>query len=1235
MRAVIESGLLRGKASRLYFGARTEAHLAYADRFPSWRREGVEVIPVLSRAGASWKGRRGYVQSALFEDEEFDLCPTAMQSTHQPCRWLVVAVILSSLFAYPCVAGKHASGRAGSTNVATSRRIVLSSDALMTMTQDPHVSPIGLKHQALFVQDHEGESEGWASLHEHMLSIGQRVRRGVTAARFELELVFLVVGAIFVTAWASSRMRRSDTKMSLMKGSATRSALDLEHGADALSSASCSGTSDAQELAALRQSLIMARTTAHASDLCELEQVLQSNIVGARLQHDAASGAGGLDDATVARHLAAVGANKMTPPEATSPWLLLLWQVFGGLFNVMLWICVICELALAFVLGGEDIITPIVLSGVIVASGVLQWWTEQQAEGMMTALQSMQADEQIRVRRRSDDICVEKLVDTCDLVPGDVLVLEAGEKVPADVRVLECSDPTLVDNSALTGESVAEPRSTEKSPEELALAEARNLAFCGTSIVQGRMLCVVVGTGDHTFLGEIASKIRSSRTRSSLEIQIEHFVHLIAFVAVAVGVLSLVANFMSPTHRSVAEILENAATAFFAQVPEGLLPTVTVCLMISSKKMAAKHVLVRKIDAVETLGCVNVLCSDKTGTLTTGSMTATDLVVAVGMRAHDASGSGVDLLRMNLTAAQRAAKSPCPEAAALAHLGRCAMLNTTAFGGATSGSPTEAAIFSGCSTFLTSSPAEVRDAWPTAYEIPFNSASKWMLTVHKSDNRNAPYLAVLKGAPERVLELCCDSKSGIRREAVEARLEALMSEGKRVLCFADREFASNECPPGFEFRGSLPSDVNFPLTGFSFRGLIALEDPPKPGVTIAVERIARAGARTVMVTGDHPITAEAIAHRIGLFPKEEGTPTEEERQFRVVTGAAMERWMPEDDAKLCDASPEQEAFWRGCVQHTRVFARVSPLHKRMIVRALQHYGEYITAFTGDGVNDAPALKEAEVGVAMGVRGTSVAKESADIILLDDDLQSIVAGIEQGRLCSENLRKSIMYTLCSKLPQVLPTFAELLGVPLALSAAQVLLIDIGTDIWTAIAFAWQAPESDLMERLPRHPRRDQMVNGEVLAYSYGYIGVLQSLACWVVFIFCAPGILDLISSGTTRRSSFGAAEHATVDVGMTLYYWTLVLGQVGAALAATTTRSSAFTGASGSPNAWLAGCVVFELLLALACIFCAPLAHLVRMRPPSCAQLACGLLGFAAITIFEEARKARLRYRASKSSSLAA
>merc|ERR1719310_1596393 len=620
------------------------------------------------------------------------------------------------------------------------------------------------------------------------------------------------------------------------------------------------------------------------------------------------------------------------------------------------------------------------------------------------------------------------------------------------------------------------PTSASSSARKSPMLEARSMMFLGTTLVKGRVFACVIYTGDSTALGNIAQSINKSRARSSLELQIEHFVHLIAGVAMAVGILSCLANIFSPQKRSWAHILENSATAFFAQVPEGLLPTVTISLMIAARKMTKRQVLVRKIDAVETLGCVAVLCSDKTGTLTTGQMTLTDTVPLPDFERQD--------FRLPASSSR--------------NLVECGILNNAANGSI--GSPTEVAILSGMTKHLgeageTVDVDSLRTTFPIAYEVPFNSENKWALTIHLVEKgpEHSKYRMIMKGAPERVYPFCY----GDNTEADEV-CATLMRQGRRVLGFAMREF---ELQTGFVFCGASAEDTNFKLGDMQFVGLVGLEDPPKPGVLAAIKAIKSAGVRPVMVTGDHPTTAQAIAERIGISVDGD--------ENSCITGPVMSTMLPAGDEFNDAEDPVNiQEFWKEVVQHATIFARVSPSHKRIIVQAYQHYGKNITAMTGDGVNDAPALKQAEVGVAMGIRGTEVAKEAADIVLLDDDLQSVVAGIEQGRVCSENLRKSIMYTLCSKLPQVMPTFAELLGVPSALTCSQVLLIDIGTDIWTAIAYAWQPAENELMSRPPRHPKKDRMVNGDVLLYAYGYIGIIQSPACWTVFLFVMPRMYSL-------------------------------------------------------------------------------------------------------------------------------
>ncbi|OLP79721.1 Potassium-transporting ATPase alpha chain 2 [Symbiodinium microadriaticum] len=518
---------------------------------------------------------------------------------------------------------------------------------------------------------------------------------------------------------------------------------------------------------------------------------------------------------------------------------------------------------------------------------------------------------------------------------------------------------------------------------------------------------------------------------------------------------------LAPKVRSAAEILENCATALFTQVPEGLLPTVTFSLMIASSRMSRQQVVVKKLDAIESLGCASVFCSDKTGTLTTGEMTVQHVLVpAVG---------GATLFSMQQLQAEVVRGDVRLQQLASAALTNNSVQASSGTGNAqVVGSPTEVAICRAAATML-GKPLKEAVTFPprkdVVFDIPFNSENKWMLTVHKLGSEDPCYEVIVKGAPERVLDLCTAN------EQIFSNLRSLMDRGLRVLALAGRRLSAQDIPRSGEFQGGCLASCNFPLQDCSFLGFFAMEDPPRLGVREAVEKAHSAGVKVVMVTGDHGDTAKAIAKRLNILSSTAKLCRESER-FQVVLGSELDEFLPLDDG-FARLESDSKEFWREAVVHTRVFARVSPLHKRIIVQAYQTFGQQgfgdVVAMTGDGVNDAPALKQAEVGIAMGIRGTSVAQDAADIILLDDNFSSAISGMEQGRLASENLQKSIMYTLCSKVPQALPAFFEVFGLPEALAAVQVLLIDIGTDIWTAVAFAAQGPETSLMNRSPRHPR----------------------------------------------------------------------------------------------------------------------------------------------------------------------
>mmetsp|Transcript_6031 Transcript_6031/g.19025 ORF Transcript_6031/g.19025 Transcript_6031/m.19025 type:complete len:1100 (-) Transcript_6031:510-3809(-) len=960
-------------------------------------------------------------------------------------------------------------------------------------------------------------------------------------------------------------------------------------------------------------------TSAHSTDLKTLMESQNT-----KLGKDGPAcreGSAGIEIAEATTLREVCGKNKITPPQKENIWVRLVKQIFTGIFNVLLWGTVLVEGALIYTGNSDDLVTPIILASVVVAAGLLQWWTELKAENLMDALSNMQASAPVPTIRRSKNERRELMLDAEDLLPGDIITLKAGDRVPADIRILWCTDGMEVDNAALTGESIPEPRDPATCEEKSPPTQARNLAFYGTTVVKGNATALVFFIGDKTFLGKIAASIKSARSKSTLEIQIEHFVHLIAVVAVVVGLASLVANLLDPKPHPIGYIIANAAGALFAQVPEGLIPTVTISLMIASQKMSLRNVLVRKLDAVETLGCVSVVCSDKTGTLTRGDMTLGDMV-------HFSSPTAMETVT-DFSKTDPADKNTLPSKMLRGGIRN----NATVIGKDNKfiGSPTEVAMMkAGLEAWGVKKVKDVMDN-TTLYEIPFDSANKYMFIAEPYNEGGQ--LFSLKGAPERVAKFCKyayvgqGGQAAIKlmtpemQEVIAANAKTLMGQAKRVLGIAERRA---NYPADFHWDSATAdfAKENF-LCDMVFIGLFGIQDPPKPGVKQAVEDCHAAGVRVIMITGDHPDTGVAIAKEISIIPAHGELPP-----FTVITDKELADKVPSGESFVDDGSDEAnklEAFWTQVVVHARVFARVTPIHKQLIVQALQKWGGKqadgkcygdIVAMTGDGVNDAPALKQANVGVAMGIRGTEVAKDAADIILLDDEFSSIVHGIEQGRLSSENLQKSIAYTLCSKVPQCMPNFMELLGIPLALNVSQVLAIDIGTDIWTAIAYAWQPKESALMERKPRHPTLEKIVNGGVLVYAYAYMGLMQMVCCWY-FYFQAPGIWNNLG-----KSEFTPEEAHTNKVASTMYYYTLVVGQIAAAMATTTYHESLFKYLA--PNGKLNICIGMEVIFAMLIIFEPTSQGIFMTTGLTAKQLLMPWMTFVAISCVEEIRKSFAR-----------
>ncbi|XP_069976695.1 sodium/potassium-transporting ATPase subunit alpha isoform X9 [Penaeus vannamei] len=803
----------------------------------------------------------------------------------------------------------------------------------------------------------------------------------------------------------------------------------------------------------------------------------------------------GLSQSEAKRRIERDGPNALTPPKQTPEWVKFCKNLFGG-FSLLLWIgAILCFIAYSIETAAEEepnkdnLYLGIVLTAVVIITGVFSYYQESKSSRIMESFKNMVPQYAIVLRDGE-----KQNVQAEELCIGDIVEVKFGDRIPADIRVIE-SRGFKVDNSSLTGESEPQSRSPEYTSENP--LETKNLAFFSTNAVEGTCKGIVIMIGDNTVMGRIAGLASGLETgETPIAKEITHFIHIITGVAVFLGVTFFVIAFILGYHWLDAVVF--LIGIIVANVPEGLLATVTVCLTLTAKRMAAKNCLVKNLEAVETLGSTSTICSDKTGTLTQNRMTVAhmwfDNTIIEADTSEDQSGCQYDKTSQGWKALSRIA-ALCNRAEF-----KTGMENTPILKREVNGDASEAALLK-CVELAVGDVKGWRARNKKVCEIPFNSTNKYQVSIHETEDKNDPrYLVVMKGAPERILERCSTIYINGEEKALDEEMKEAFNNaylelgglGERVLGFCDYMLPTDKYPLGYPFDADA---VNFPVHGLRFVGLMSMIDPPRAAVPDAVAKCRSAGIKVIMVTGDHPITAKAIAKSVGIIS--EGNETVEDIAQRL--NIPIKEVDPTEakaavvhGSELRDMTSEQ--LDDVLLHHTEiVFARTSPQQKLIIVEGCQRMGA-IVAVTGDGVNDSPALKKADIGVAMGIAGSDVSKQAADMILLDDNFASIVTGVEEGRLIFDNLKKSIAYTLTSNIPEISPfLFFMIASVPLPLGTVTILCIDLGTDMVPAISLAYEAAESDIMKRQPRDPWHDKLVNYRLISMAYGQIGMIQALA----------------------------------------------------------------------------------------------------------------------------------------------
>ena len=875
----------------------------------------------------------------------------------------------------------------------------------------------------------------------------------------------------------------------------------------------------------------------------------------------------GLTQIEATKRLAEYGPNTLAQARERSVFSMLIAQ-FRSLMVALL----VAATAIAFAMG--DNIEAIAILVVIVLNAGIGFFTEWKAEQALSALQK----QSVRVANVIRDGS-EREIPAAELVPGDLIVLAAGARVPADGRIIE-SARLQIEEAALTGESLPVTKISELlQDKEAALGDRLNMAFLGTTITDGRGRLLVTATGAQSEVGKIGVLIDEAITRATpLEQKLARLGRLLIVVVLVLCAVIVLAGWLRGA-TDFWHMLEIGLSLAIAAVPEGLPAVTTMTLALGMKRMATMRALVRRLPAVETLGSTTIICTDKTGTLTKNEMTV--CVYILDQRRVEVTGSGYSDEGKFQDGDQPLEPSGDEHLTLALRIGMLcndAKVERSNGNETVLGDPTEAALIVVAEKAKISL-ADLTTQYPRISEVPFDSVSKSMSTVHTTpDGKKVAYV---KGAPGRMIEAS-------NRQVLGSGVQALTDEGRQKWKDANEQLAGaalrvlalayRELQEGYD-----EADLSRDLT---FVGLVGMSDPLREEAKTAIGTCRDAGIRTVMITGDQQATAAEISTQLGIDVDHEG------QRLRTVHGGELEGLDDEG--------------WKKAVADAAVFARVSPEHKLKIVDALQRQG-HIVAMTGDGVNDAPALKKADIGIAMGIKGTEVAKENADMVIMDDNFASIVGAVEQGRIIYGNILRFIHYLLSCNFSEILTVFiALMIGWPLPLVALQILWLNLITDIFPAFALALEPSAPDVMKRPPRDPKESLL--------PLRFIGLIV----W-------QGLL--LTSVTLFAFGIGMQWHGDEGDGLrratTMAFMTLALSQVFHVFNARSQTRSTFTDRFFT-NGWLWGAVGICLVLQAAAVYLPLLQNVLHTVPPTTSEwgviAGCSLLPVVVVELVKLIRR---------------